>query len=56
MQKMKRKMIIGNQEKVKQELILLQKKYNVDELMIVTIAHSPVDRIQLYKLIAEALL
>lgn len=56
LEKMKRKMIIGNPEKVKQELVLLQEKYNVDELMIVTIAHSPEDRIQSYKLIAEVLL
>lgn len=54
--KMKKNMIIGNPHVVKQKLNELQSLYKVDEIMIVTITHSPEDRIQSYQLIAEEIL
>ncbi|MEC1524169.1 LLM class flavin-dependent oxidoreductase [Neobacillus niacini] len=53
---MKNSMIIGNPQQVKKRIEELQKKYNADEIMIVTITHSPEDKIQSYKLIAEEFL
>jgi len=53
---MKQQMIIGNPQEVKHALTKLQATYHVDEIMIVTITHSPKDRIQSYKLIADVLL
>ena len=54
MAQMKQKMVIGNPDEVKQQLIDLQKQYNVDELMIVTITHDYEARRRSYELIAEA--
>lgn len=54
--KRKKNMIIGNPHVVKQKLAELQALYQVDEIMIVTITHSPKDRIQSYQLIAEEML
>ena len=54
--KMKQNMIIGNAQVVKQKLDELQTIYKADEIMIVTITHSPKDRIQSYQLIAEEIL
>ena len=51
--KMRQNMIIGNPHVVKQKLIELQTKYQVDEIMINTITYSPKDRIQSYKLVAK---
>ncbi|WP_026572910.1 LLM class flavin-dependent oxidoreductase [Bacillus sp. UNC438CL73TsuS30] len=51
--KMKQNMIIGNPEECKNKLIELQANYKVDEIMIVTITHSPRDRTESYKLISE---
>jgi luciferase family oxidoreductase group 1 len=48
----KQSMIIGNPQQVKESLQELQIKYNADEIMIITITHSPIDRIKSYKLIA----
>jgi alkanesulfonate monooxygenase SsuD/methylene tetrahydromethanopterin reductase-like flavin-dependent oxidoreductase (luciferase family) len=53
MEKMKRNMVIGNPQQVKQKLNELQTKFKADEIMLVTITHSPEDRIQSYKLIAK---
>ncbi|MFL6557657.1 MAG: LLM class flavin-dependent oxidoreductase [Bacillus sp. (in: firmicutes)] len=53
LEKMKQKMIIGNPQIVTQKLKELQLKYQADEIMLVTITHSPEDRIQSYKLIAK---
>ena len=53
---MKQNMIIGNPHVVKQKLNELQTLYKADEIMIVTITHSPADRIRSYQLIAEELL
>lgn len=52
LEKMKQNMIIGKPEKVVRELQALQAKYKADEMMIVTITHSPEDRIKSYQLIA----
>jgi luciferase family oxidoreductase group 1 len=54
--KMKQNMIIGSPKKVKQQLYELQAEYHADEIMIVTITHSPEDRIESYKLIAREVL
>ena len=51
--KMKQNMIIGNPHVVKQKLNELQALYDVDEIMIVTITHSPKDRVMSYQMIAE---
>lgn len=56
LQKMKQNMIIGNPHAVKQKLKELQALYKADEIMIVTITHSPKDRIRSYQLIAEEIL
>lgn len=53
LEKMKRKMIIGNPQEVKKALQALQANNKADEIMIVTITHSPMDRIHSYQLIAE---
>ena len=56
MAKMKQNMIIGSPQEVKEKLIQLQRKYKADEIMILTITHSPEDRIKSYKLIAAEVL
>lgn len=56
LEEMKNSMIIGNPKQVKKRIEELQKKYNANEIMIVTITHSPDDKIQSYKLIAEEFL
>jgi luciferase family oxidoreductase group 1 len=53
---MRNNIIIGNPQQVKKRIEKLQEKYNAEEIMIVTITHSPADRIQSYKLIAEEFL
>lgn len=53
---MKKKMIIGNPREVRSSLQNIAKHYGVDEIMILTITHSPKDRIESYRLIAEELL
>lgn len=53
-EKMKQKMIIGNPAEVKNKLTDLQTAYQADEMMIVTITHSPEDRLTSYKLISKA--
>ncbi|WP_079530441.1 LLM class flavin-dependent oxidoreductase [Halobacillus hunanensis] len=55
-EKMRKKMIIGNPKAVKQKLIDIQRLYYADEIIIVTITHHYEERIQSYKLIAEELL
>jgi len=52
----KNKMIIGNPQEVKKQLMDLQALYGADEIMIVTITHSLQDKIRSYELIAKALL
>lgn len=53
---MKNNMIIGNAKKIKSELQSLQNQYGCDEIMISTNTISYEDRIQSYRLIAQALL
>jgi luciferase family oxidoreductase group 1 len=53
---MKSNMIIGNPQQVKKRIEELQVRYNADEIMIVTITHSPEDKIKSYKMIAEEIL
>ncbi|WP_449540206.1 LLM class flavin-dependent oxidoreductase [Ferdinandcohnia sp. Marseille-Q9671] len=50
---MKQKVIIGNPSEVKERLVALQQAYQADEIMIVTITHTPEDRISSYELIAK---
>jgi luciferase family oxidoreductase group 1 len=56
LEKLKQNMIIGSPKMVKEKLVHLQTKYKADEIMILTITHSPKDRIKSYKLIAEEML
>jgi len=56
MARMNQKTVIGDPEEVKNQLIDLQKQYDVDELMIVTITHDYEARRRSYELIAEACL
>lgn len=56
LEKTKEKMIIGNPEQVKTQLFNLQRRYNADEMMIMTITYSPEDRIKSYQLIANELI
>ncbi|WP_163526506.1 LLM class flavin-dependent oxidoreductase [Halobacillus ihumii] len=56
LEKMKKKMIIGNPKIVKQKLIDLKRLYLADEIMIITITHHYKERLQSYKLIAEEIL
>jgi len=53
LEKRKQKSIIGDPITVKQKLDELKKNYHADEIMIVTITHSPVDRLQSYRLLAN---
>ncbi|MEH7237440.1 LLM class flavin-dependent oxidoreductase [Bacillus sp. JJ1562] len=52
-EKMKQKVIIGNPKNVKDRLQELKEAYQADEIMIVTITHSPEDRLKSYELIAK---
>jgi luciferase family oxidoreductase group 1 len=54
--KMKERMIIGNPERVRMRINELRKKYQADEIMMVSITHDPSDRIRSYELIAKELL
>ncbi|WP_079509048.1 LLM class flavin-dependent oxidoreductase [Mesobacillus jeotgali] len=54
--RMRQKMIIGNPVEVKNRLLELHNQTQTDEIMIVTITHSPEDRQNSYKLISEQLL
>jgi luciferase family oxidoreductase group 1 len=53
---MRKNIIIGNPLQVRKRIEELQVRYNADEIMIVTITHSPADKILSYKLIAEEIL
>ncbi|WP_043931945.1 LLM class flavin-dependent oxidoreductase [Bacillus sp. EB01] len=56
LKKARETMIIGNPGEAARQLKQLQSTYNIDEIMIVSITHSPQDRINSYKLIAEELI
>lgn len=49
-------MIVGNQQEVKEKLKQLAQMYKADELMIVTITHEIEEKLNSYRLIAEAML
>jgi len=53
MDDMKGQMIIGDPASVKQELEQIHEETEADEIMIVTITHSPEDKRESYRLIAE---
>ena len=50
---MKNQMIIGDPATVKQELAKIHEETGADEIMIVTLTHSPEDKRESYRLIAE---
>lgn len=52
-ERIKRKMIIGNPNEVKSNLIKIQSRVLADEIMIVTITYSPKDKHRSYQFIAE---
>ncbi|MBB6444935.1 LLM class flavin-dependent oxidoreductase [Bacillus benzoevorans] len=54
LEKMKQKMIIGSPNVVKERLTQMQQKYRADEIMLVTITHSPEAKRRSYELIAKA--
>lgn len=51
--KIKRRMIIGNPSEVAAKIQALQKEYKADEWMVITITHDPQDKYQSYELIKE---
>ncbi|UOR11888.1 LLM class flavin-dependent oxidoreductase [Halobacillus amylolyticus] len=53
---MRRRMVIGNPQEVKQKLFDLKMRYQADEIMMITITHSYEERIESYRLIANELL
>ncbi|SDO01610.1 luciferase family oxidoreductase, group 1 [Psychrobacillus sp. OK028] len=53
---MRKNVIIGNPQEVKQKLVELQATYKADEIMLSTITYSAEDRRNSYKLIANELL
>lgn len=54
--KLQQNMVIGNPHVVKQKLEEIQALYQADEIMLLTIMHSPKDRIESYRLIAEEII
>ncbi|WP_160722830.1 LLM class flavin-dependent oxidoreductase [Bacillus sp. USDA818B3_A] len=53
LEKMKRNIAIGSPKKVVNKLNELASQYQAGELMLVTITHSPEDKVKSYQLIAE---
>ncbi|MGN7939075.1 LLM class flavin-dependent oxidoreductase [Metabacillus sp. 22489] len=53
---MKKNMIIGNPQEVRQKLIEIKTMYRATELMLLTITHEPKDKWRSYELIAKELL
>jgi luciferase family oxidoreductase group 1 len=52
----KDKMIIGNPIEVRQELMRMQKIYQADEIMVITITNRYEDRIRSYELLSEEII
>jgi luciferase family oxidoreductase group 1 len=50
----RRRTITGAPEQVRERLLALSSEYGVDELVVVTITHSPKARLRSYELLAEA--
>ncbi|MDR6123532.1 luciferase family oxidoreductase group 1 [Bacillus sp. SLBN-46] len=53
---MKQNMVVGNPQEVGKKLNQLQAEFKADEIMLVTITHSPKDRMESYRLIAAEVL
>ncbi len=47
-------MIVGDPSSVKEQIVNLSKAYNTDEFMIVTITHRFEDKLNSYRLLANA--
>ena len=45
--------VVGTAEQVKQKLLALSERFQLDELMLVTITHDPAARLHSYKLLAD---
>ncbi len=52
--KVKSNMVIGNPTEVKEKMTLLQKQYEADEWMVVTITHESAAKFRSYELLKEA--
>lgn len=52
-EKIKEKMIIGNPDEVKAALTQLDKQYQADEYMVVTIVHDPLAKVKSYELLKK---
>ncbi|MGG0277846.1 LLM class flavin-dependent oxidoreductase [Bacillus rhizoplanae] len=50
----RKRMIVGNPHQVKEQISALSKVYNTEEFMIVTITHDFEDKLNSYRLLAEA--
>ena len=53
MERARRRTIAGAPEHVRERLLALARDYAVDELVVVTITHSPKARLRSYELLAE---
>lgn len=51
--KSRQELILGTPKKVRKEILNLSKKYNADEILILTITYDHMDRLNSYKLIME---
>ncbi len=50
----RQRMIVGDPSSVKEQIVNLSKAYNTDEFMIVTITHRFEDKLNSYRLLANA--
>ena len=48
------RMVVGGPDRVRDELVALAAAFGVDELLVLTICHDPVDRLRSYELLAAA--
>jgi luciferase family oxidoreductase group 1 len=53
-QRARRRSITGSPEEVREKLLALAGEYGVDEIVVVTITHSPEARLRSYELLAQA--
>ena len=49
-----RRLVIGNPDEVREQLLELAARYGVDELIVLTICHDPAARVRSYELLAQA--
>ncbi|WP_421380725.1 LLM class flavin-dependent oxidoreductase [Bacillus salacetis] len=52
----RKRMVIGNPQKVKKQLLELSEQYQTDEIMLVTITYDFEDKLKSFKLVADELL